>query len=296
MTNVIEMSKVSKRYQHFNMEQLDLTLEAGQIMGLVGVNGAGKSTTIRMLMGLIAADSGEVQVLGHRLPEEQILAKQRIGYASEDLRLYKARDLAWHMKFVESIYGDWDQAYAQNLVQKFDLKTDQKLKGFSHGQRVKASLLLLLARKPDLLILDEPTTGLDPVARSEVVEELAEILRDENRSVLFSSHNTHDVEQLSDSLTFLHDGRILASQDIESFLNGWRNIRCQGEVDANNLCLPSIANVRQSGSITSIKLDEFNDECLDVLRAQGLEVIDVNRMSLEEIFIASVKRGKRYES
>lgn len=296
MTNVIEMNKVSKRYQHFNMEELSLTLPAGEIMGLVGVNGAGKSTTIRILMGLIAADSGEVEVLGHRLPKEQVQAKQRIGYASEDLRLYKSRDLEWHMKFIESIYGEWDQSYAKTLVQKFDLKTDQKIKGFSHGQRVKASLLLLLARKPDLLILDEPTTGLDPVARSEVVEELAEILRDENRSVLFSSHNTHDVEQLSDTLTFLHDGKILASQDIESFLDGWRSIRCQGNIDMNDLSLPNIANVRQSGSMTNIKLDDFNEGCLDVLRAQGLEIIDVNRMSLEEIFISSVKRGNRYEN
>lgn len=293
MQNVIQMSGISKHYPHFALKDINLQLPAGEIMGLVGVNGAGKSTAIRILMGLIEADSGTVDVLGYRLPREQVQAKREIGFASEDMRLYKTKSLAWHMEYIRSLFPRWDDSYAQHLASKFNLNLDQTLAGFSHGQRVKASLLLLLARRPQLLVLDEPTTGLDPVARCEVLEELAEILRDENRSVLFSSHNTHDVEQLSDSITFLHDGQVLASQDIESFLESWRCIRCTGKVDTKSIKTP-VADIRQSGSLWNLKVDNFQESVLQSLKADGLEIVEVVRMSLEEIFIATVKKSIRY--
>ncbi|HRC86766.1 MAG TPA: ABC transporter ATP-binding protein, partial [Thermoanaerobaculia bacterium] len=194
----IELRGVAKRYRHFALEGLDLELEEGQILGLIGPNGAGKSTTLRMLMGLVHADRGSVRVLGHSLPAEQVAAKREVGFVSEDLRLYGAATVAWHMGFVASIYPGWDEAYAQALLRRFDLKAEQRVKGLSHGQRVKAALLLALARRPRLLLLDEPTTGLDPVARQEVLGELMAVLADERRTILFSSHNTLDVEQISD--------------------------------------------------------------------------------------------------
>lgn len=291
MHNVIEMSAVHKRYPHFSLTDINLRLPVGEIMGLVGVNGAGKSTIIRILLGLIQADSGQVSVLGHNLPDKQVEAKSEIGFASEDMRLYKGKNLAWHMNFIQSVFPRWDESYAQHLLKKFDLRADQEVKGFSHGQRVKAALLLLLARRPAVLILDEPTTGLDPVARSEVIEELAEVLRDENRSVLFSSHNTHDIEQICDSITFIHQGQLLASQDIGSYLDAWRNIRCRGELSPEAICLPELADVRQNGSLMNIKVNHFNDEHLNSLRAQGLEIVAVNHMNLEEIFIATVRKN-----
>lgn len=289
MHNVIHMSAVSKSYKHFQLQDINLNLPAGEIMGLVGVNGAGKSTIIRILLGLIQADSGQVSVLGRKLPENQVEAKREIGFASEDMRLYKGKSLGWHMDFIQSVFPHWDASYARHLLKKFDLRAEQEVKGFSHGQRVKAALLLLLARRPAVLILDEPTTGLDPVARSEVIDELAEVLRDENRSVLFSSHNTHDIEQICDSITFIHQGQLLASQDIGSYLDAWRSVRCRGELAPEAICLPELADVRQNGSLMNIKVNHFKDEYLDSLRAQGLEVVDVNNMNLEEIFIATVK-------
>jgi ABC-2 type transport system ATP-binding protein len=153
------------------------------------------------------------------MPEAQAEVKREIGYASEDMRLYPSQNLRWHMDFVRAMYPRWDEAYALALIKRFDLNADVKLKAYSHGQRVKALLLLSLARRPQLLLLDEPTTGLDPVARCEVLEALFDVLRDGDRSVLFSSHNTHDVEQLSDTISFLHQGRLLASQDKERFID-----------------------------------------------------------------------------
>src|SRR5438132_13186480 len=194
----VELDGVVKSYPHFTLDGLHIQLPTGSIMGFIGANGAGKSTTIRILMGLVRQDGGTVNVLGHSMPGQQATAKLDIGYASEDMRLYKAATIAWHMEFIRSIYPSWDQTYAELLLKRFDLQPKQKVKGLSHGQRVKAELLLILARRPRLLVLDEPTTGLDPVARQEVLGQLMEVLADERRTVFFSSQNTLDAEQLAE--------------------------------------------------------------------------------------------------
>lgn len=221
----VQFDGVCKRYAHFALEDIHLELPTGSIMGFIGANGAGTSTTIRILMGLVHQDKGSVQVLGHPMPAEQAAAKFDIGFVSEDMRLYGAATLAWHMDFLKPIYPRWDAAYAEVLARRFDLKPEQRIKGLSHGQRVKAALLLALARRPRLLVLDEPTTGLDPVARVEVLGELMAALADEERTILFSSHNTLDVEQISDQITFIDRGRIIDSDDKETFLDRWRRLR-----------------------------------------------------------------------
>ncbi len=291
MTASLSLRGVQKKYADFALQDINLELPAGQIMGLVGVNGAGKSTLLRILMGLIKADSGEVDILGHRLPDAQVAAKREIGYASEDMRLYKGKALRWHMDFIRTIYPGWDEVYAAELLKRFDLRPHQELRGFSHGQRVKALLLLVLARHPKLLLLDEPTTGLDPIARSEVLGALAEVLRDEERSVLFSSHNTSDVEQLSDSITFIHQGRLVASQDKESFLDNWRRILCHGTWQDSFSELPGVASARNNGSIIELKVGNFSEELLHRLQQLGLAVKTVERMTLEDIFVTSIRAG-----
>jgi ABC-2 type transport system ATP-binding protein len=260
-------------------------------MGLVGVNGAGKSTLLRILMGLVQPDRGDVEVLGFPIPQQQVAAKRDIGFASEDMRLYPSQTLRWHMDFIRSIYPSWDQQYAEQLLRRFDLNSAQIMKGVSHGQRVKALLLLNLARRPKLLLLDEPTTGLDPVARAEVLEALADVLRDESRSVLFSSHNTHDIEQLSDSISFIHQGQLLASQDKESFLDNWRRLMCQGTESFDLASFPEIASCKQNGSLYEIKVNHFDDALPQRLQQRGLQVSSINTMSLEDIFVTTVRRG-----
>lgn len=293
MQNAFELKNVSKRFSDFYLESLSLQLPVGQVMGLVGVNGAGKSTTLRLLMGLIQPDTGSVDVLGYRLPEQQVLAKENIGFASDDMRLYKSENLRWHMQLIQSIFPSWDATYAEHLLKVFDLNAEQKFKGFSHGQRVKACLLLILARKPKLVILDEPTTGLDPVAREEVLSELADILRDENRSVLFSSHNTQDIEQLSDSITFLHKGKLLDSQDKETYLDRWRRILCTGDINPAGLTMAGITDIKRNGSLNEIIVNQYDDSILAQLSAQGLNISSVDRMSLEKIFVANVRAGAK---
>src|SRR5262245_32966040 len=171
----IEMRRVRKTYRFFTLDDLSLDLEPGQIMGFVGPNGAGKSTTLRLLMGMIAPDAGEIRVLGHAIPEAQAAAKRNVGFVSAEMRLLPHATLGWHMNFVKSIYPEWDGGYAATLVKRFNLKPEQRAHSLSLGEHVKATLLLALARRPRLLILDEPTTGLDPVARHEVIGELMDV-------------------------------------------------------------------------------------------------------------------------
>ncbi len=289
MTTAITLKGVRKAYADFALQEIDLELPAGQVMGLVGVNGAGKSTLFRILTGLIKPDDGEVEVCGHRLPHGQVAAKREIGYASDDMRLYKAKSLRWHMDLIRSAYAGWDETYAGQLLERFDLRPNQPVGGFSHGQRVKALLLLSLARHPRLLLLDEPTTGLDPLAHDEVLQAIAEVLRDEERSVLFSSHNTRDVEQLSDSIAFLHRGRLVAVQDKETFLDGWRRILCRGEWREELAAWPEVAAVRRNGSVIELKVKAYSDALLPQLQELGLTVNDVSRMDLEDIFITSIR-------
>lgn len=291
MTAAFTLSAISKRYPHFALQDIDLSLPQGQIMGLVGVNGAGKTTLLRILTGLAKPDSGHVEVLGRAMPAEQVAAKRDIGFASEDMRLYKGRSLRWHMDLIRAIYPGWDDAYAGELMRRFDLRADQAVGGYSHGQRVKALLLLNLARRPRLLLLDEPTTGLDPVARAEVLEALSDVLREETRSVLFSSHNTHDVEQIADTITFLHEGRLLASRDKETFLDDWRRIVCQGEWTPDRREWPELAAVRRNGSMVELKVNGFSDSVPERLQAHGLAVHSLHPMNLEDIFVTTVRAG-----
>ena len=289
MNNVsVQFEGVSKRYTHFSLENIHFELLTGSIMGFIGANGAGKSTTIRILMGLVHQDKGVVRVLGHAMPADQAAAKLDIGFVSEDMRLYGAATLAWHMEFLRRIYSRWDQSYAESLARRFDLKLQQMIKGLSHGQRVKAALLLALARRPRLLVLDEPTTGLDPVARVEVLGELMAALADEERTILFSSHNTLDVEQISDQITFIDRGRIIDSDDKETFLDRWRRLRLVLPPDVVVPRLPGVVEVGGSGRLPVLITNCFEPAMVSVCNDLGATVQAVDTMTLEEIFVANV--------
>lgn len=288
----VRFTGVTKKYKHFTLQNVNLELVTGSIMGFVGANGAGKSTTIRILMGLIHQDGGTVEVLGHAMPADQAAAKRDIGFVSEDMRLYGPASVAWHMNFIRSIYPQWDQPYAEELLQRFDLKAQRKIKGLSHGQRVKAALLLALARRPRLLVLDEPTTGLDPVARREVLAELTAVLADEDRTIFFSSQNTLDVEQISDQITFIDRGRIIDSANKEIFLDRWRRLRLMLPPNMVLPHLPGVVEVGGSSRLPVLTISNFEPAMVAACQQAGASVQAVDPMTLEEIFVVNVQNRR----
>lgn len=293
MTAAIELTNVSKRYRYFALDDVSFRLEPGQIMGFVGPNGAGKSTTMRILMGLTRHDAGDVRVLGHVMPDQQVQAKWDVAFVSDEMRLFGGATLAWHMAFMQSIYPAWDQAYAAQLIARFHLHPDQPAKALSRGEHVKALLLLALSRRPRLMVLDEPTAGLDPVARHEVIAELMDVLRDDERAILFSSHDTKDVEQICDQITFIDRGRIVDSSDTATFVDCWRRISLDVPMGITLPALPDVIDVARSGQMAVVTTNRFDPAVVTAYQAAGAMVHDVQRMTLEEIFVANVMRKRK---
>ncbi len=291
----LELHEVSKSFPFFRLDKVSFSLAQGQIMGFVGPNGAGKSTTVRLLMGLLLADAGEIRVLGSAIPEQQVRAKEDVAFITDGMALHGAATLAWHMDFVKRMVPRWDQACADRLLQRFYLRPDQPVKHLSTGERVKALLLLALARQPRLLVLDEPTTGLDPVARHEILAELSGVIADERRAVLFSSHNTRDIEQISDQITFIDRGRIVASSDKESYLENWRRLKLDIAEDVILPDTPGITDISRSGRIATVTVQNWSTAVQRVFEQCGATVHEIQRMSLEEIFVATVMHQRNLD-
>ncbi len=295
-TLAIDLQHISKTYTFFQLQDVSLQLEQGQIMGFVGANGAGKSTTIRILMGLISAASGEARVLGHVMPQQQTVAKRDIGFVSSDMALFGGETVSWHMDFIRSIYPGWDPIHARKLIERFALHPRQLVKSLSQGERIKLLMLLVLARRPRLLVLDEPTTGLDPVARHELLIELMDVLQDEERSILFSSHNTVDVEQISDCITFIDRGRIIDSSDKETFMNGWRRVKldlpASADVAGVIAAMPGTIEISGVGHVATVTTNTWTPQLHALYEQTGATVYEVQRMTLEEVFVANVMHSR----
>ena len=291
-TAAASLQGIAKSYKHFRLNEIDLEIEPGTVNGLIGPNGAGKSTIMRIMMGLVTPDQGTVSVLGQPISSREASAKQDIGYFSDDMRLYKSESIAFHMQFVRSLFPSWDEVYAQQLLDRFGLIEQQKIKGLSHGQRVKSLLLLILARRPRLLILDEPTNGLDPVARQEVLSELMQIVNDETRTILYSSHNTQDVEQISDTITFIDRGRVIASNNRDEFLDGWRRFKLQAPQNGQAPAIDGLRSESTFGNLRVMTLDRYQADVEDRLQSTGATLESSEAMTLEEIFVAAVLRGR----
>jgi ABC-2 type transport system ATP-binding protein len=209
------------------------------------------------------------------------------------MRLFGMASIAWHMRWMESLYSSWDDAYAQDLLQRFNLRSNQAVRGLSRGELMKAMLLLALARRPRLLVLDEPTSGLDPVARHELLTELMEIVRDESRSILFSSHHTADVERISDQIAFIDRGRLVDCSDKETFLERWRRLSVEVPPGVVLPKMPGLVDMSLGERLAVLTTDRYGDAVKVQLEQAGARLHEVQRMTLEEIFVANVMRSRQ---
>ncbi|HIZ41262.1 MAG TPA: ABC transporter ATP-binding protein [Candidatus Gemmiger excrementigallinarum] len=226
MTNEAAVLRgVQKRYNDFTLGPVDLTVPAGTIVGLVGENGAGKTTTLKLLCGVNPADAGEITLLGSQ-PSDPA-ARARLGVVFEDAYFYGGLNAKQIGKSMSGIFAAaWDAPAYADLLQRFGLDAHKKVSEYSRGMRMKLSLATALAHNPDLLVLDEATAGLDPVVRGEMLDLFLEFIQDEGHSILMSSHITSDLEQVADSIAYLHHGKLLFHEEKDALLQEYGLLRC----------------------------------------------------------------------
>ncbi|MFQ8996982.1 ABC transporter ATP-binding protein [Allofournierella massiliensis] len=227
MENAICIRGLCKHYEDFSLENLDLTVPTGTIVGFVGENGAGKTTTLKAIFGAIRTDGGSIEVLGCTDPDR--LDKSQIGVVMEDSFFYETLTPRQVNSIMKSLQPGWDSAEFARLLHDYQLPEKKLIKDMSKGMRMKFRLATALAHKPKLLILDEATSGLDPVVRGEVLDYLRDYIQDENHSVLMSSHITSDLEKVADSIAYLHKGRLLFQMDRDELLEKYGVLRCSPE-------------------------------------------------------------------
>ncbi len=215
-TMVLELKDICKTYPQFTLSNIGFSLPKGAIMGLIGENGAGKSTTMKIIMGMVEANSGSVKIFGNE--GLRIQDKERIGVVFDELPFNQTLYVSNLGKVMKNIYRSWDEKVYQDYLKRFKLPDKKELKDFSRGMKMKLSLAVALSHHANLLILDEPTSGLDPVVRAEMLDLFLEFISDGESSILISSHITSDLERIADYITFIHQGKIVMSKNKDDII------------------------------------------------------------------------------
>ena len=227
MECVLQVENLCKEYPKFKLQSVSFSIEKGSIMGFIGRNGAGKSTTIKSILNLVHPASGEIRFFGMDMAHHEGEIKQRIGFAGGAVDYYKKKKISAIVAVTKQFYDNWDDAAYEKYMKLFNIDEDKTPGELSEGMKVKLNLVLALSHGAELLILDEPTSGLDPVSREELLE-VFEYLASKGISILFSTHITSDLDKCADQITYIKDGQIVASENKQAFLcrcreNGWGN-------------------------------------------------------------------------
>lgn len=226
MKNALEVSHLTKDYGSFKLDDVSFTVPGGTIMGLIGENGAGKSTTIKCILNLVRRDGGEIQVLGlDNLRDEQAV-KAQVGVVLDETTFHDGLTAPQVGKILSKLYPGWDAVLYRRYLDKFGLAGKKPVKTFSKGMKMKLSLAAAFAARPKLLILDEATSGLDPVVRDEILDEFLDFIQDEEHAILLSSHITSDLEKVADYVTYLHKGKVAVSGAKDELLDTYGRLVC----------------------------------------------------------------------
>lgn len=229
MDNILEVRNLTKQYADFTLDHVSFSIPKGTIMGLIGENGAGKSTTINAILDLIHKDDGTVTFWGQELSSAKQL-KEDIGVVFDGINFYETLTAAKVGKISQTAYKQWDDRLYREYLNRFQLPADKEIKTFSKGMKMKLCIAVALSHKPKLLILDEATSGLDPVMRDDILDVFLEFVQDEEHSIMISSHITTDLEKVADTITFIHQGKVLFCKAKDELLYHYGIIRCGAAV------------------------------------------------------------------
>ena len=274
----VEVKNLNKKYDNFSLKDISFDVEKGSIMGLIGENGAGKTTILKCILS-IAKYNGEILIFGEKI---NIETKQKINAVLDDVFLSEYLDPYEIDKILSGIYENWDSKYYFELLEKFKINNKKSMKDFSKGMKVKLKIATALSSKPKLLILDEPTAGLDPVVRDEILDILLEFVEDEENTILVSSHITTDLEKIADYITFIEDGKLIFSKDKYELLENYGVLRCSEE-DFKNI---------EKSFVERYKVNKYNTEAL-IINVNEFKMkypnLVVDKLELDEMMVFFAK-------
>ena len=254
MNNALEISHLTKDYGAFKLDDVSLTVPGGTIMGLIGENGAGKSTTIKCILNLIRRDEGTITVFGMDNLQQEREVKEQTGVVLDEVLFHDMLRPRQVGKILSGLYPNWDEALFTHYLEKFGLTGKKTVKEFSRGMKMKLAIAAAFAAKPRLLILDEATSGLDPVVRDEILDEFLEFIQDEDHAILISSHITSDLEKAADYITYLHNGKVAVSGAKDELLDTYGKLVCsKAELERVDRALLAGSRVGQFGCEALVK-------------------------------------------
>ena len=277
MNNVLEINNITKDYKKFKIDNISFNLPKGYIMGFIGANGAGKTTTIKLILNMIKRDSGEIKVFGLDNIREEERIKEQIGVVFDECYYLEDWSLNDVEKAVSMFYKNWNSSIYEKYLKEFNLARDKKVKDLSRGMRMKLMIAVAFSHEAKLLILDEPTSGLDPVARDEFLDILRDYIEDEEKSVIFSSHITSDIEKIADYITYINNGKIIFTGEKDEFLEKYCIIK-GGKEDITE---------SQKKEIIGLRMHSTGFEGLiELKKAVGFSSkVIIEKASLDEIMI-----------
>lgn len=287
---IVEVHRVTRQFGNKTaLDDLSLTVPRGGVFGLIGGNGAGKTTLIKHLLGMLKAQSGSVRVFGLDPVENPVGTLGRIGYLSEDRDLPNWMRVGELMRYTQAFFPNWDEKYAEELREAFDLDANAKVKNLSRGQRARAGLLIALAHRPELLVLDEPSSGLDPVVRRDILGAIIRTIADEGRTVFFSSHLLDEVERVADRVAIIHQGRIMLTASMDEIKESHRRVTLRfGQPTDRPPSLVGTLSFEGQGSEWSYICSGESGQLRRAAEAIGATVVGDDALTLDEIFVSRI--------
>ena len=279
---IIEVNNVSKRIKKFQLNNMSFSIEAGTIAGFIGQNGAGKSTTLKLLLNLLKPDEGDIFILGKNVADNDLEMKAQIGVVFDEIHIPQQLTPKDIDKLYRELYPKWNSSYFFELLERFDVRSYDTIKSMSKGMKAKLGIITALSYEPKVLLMDEPTSGLDPIARDEVLELLQTFMDQEDHAVLISSHITSDLEKIADTIVFIHEGEILFHENKDDLQYGygiWKGT-------------PEEARMIPSHAIISKRDYVFGVEYL-VKREFVNPAIELAKPTIDELMLFFVRGRKR---